>query len=104
MAVMIIDQEGRTSCTILNNLYQGYLPSHKMQALFRDPILQEQYDRQGFLVMPFLSGNQVNDLRNLYHHVINPVEVTDLYESSRNNSQANNQIINESIYGVMKDS
>jgi ectoine hydroxylase-related dioxygenase (phytanoyl-CoA dioxygenase family) len=104
MAVMIIDQEGRTSCTILNNLYQDYLPSHKMQALFRDPILQEQYDRQGFLVMPFLSGNQVNDLRNLYHHVINPVEVTDLYESSRNNSQANNQIINESIYGVMKDS
>jgi ectoine hydroxylase-related dioxygenase (phytanoyl-CoA dioxygenase family) len=67
-----------------------------MKALLRDPRLQADFDRQGFVVTPLLSGQQVNALLELYHRHIRG-DVSGLYESSRHNSYAVNRSINQAI-------
>jgi ectoine hydroxylase-related dioxygenase (phytanoyl-CoA dioxygenase family) len=67
-----------------------------MKALLRDRRLQADFERQGFVVTPFLSSDQVSALLELYRQNI-PESVSGLYESSRHNSYAVNRSINQAI-------
>jgi ectoine hydroxylase-related dioxygenase (phytanoyl-CoA dioxygenase family) len=68
-----------------------------MKPAFRDPQLQTQYERNGFVVARLFSDEQVTLLLKLYGRYIRREEVSGLYESSRNKSYETNRIINEAI-------
>jgi len=67
-----------------------------MKALLRDSRLQADFDRQGFVVTPLLSGQQVDALLDVYHRHITD-GVSGLYESSRHNPYPVNRSINQAI-------
>jgi ectoine hydroxylase-related dioxygenase (phytanoyl-CoA dioxygenase family) len=67
-----------------------------MKALLKDPKLQADFERHGFVVTRLFSGEQMSALLDLYHQHIRQT-VTGLYESSRHNTYGVNRTINESI-------
>jgi ectoine hydroxylase-related dioxygenase (phytanoyl-CoA dioxygenase family) len=68
-----------------------------MKPLLRDPALQQQFERDGFVTVRLLSPEQVNRLLGLYSQSVRQSEVSDLYESSRNKPYVVSRIINEAI-------
>ena len=68
-----------------------------MKPLLRDPALQRQFERDGFVTVRLLSPGQVQGLLTLYSQTVRESEVTGLYESSRKNPYAVNLHINEVI-------
>lgn len=69
-----------------------------MKPLFRDPGLQTQYERDGFVVARLFSDEQVALLLELYDRYIRREEVSGLYESSRKKSYQTNRAINQAIH------
>lgn len=68
-----------------------------MRPLLRDPALQQQFERDGFVTVRLLSLGQVQSLLALYSRTVRETEVSGLYESSRKNPYALNRLINEAI-------
>lgn len=68
-----------------------------MKALLRDPPLQQQFERDGYVTVRLLSPEQVKRLLALYCETVHEREVSGLYESSRNKPYAVNRLINEAI-------
>ena len=67
-----------------------------MKALLKDPNLQADFERHGFVVTRLFSDAQVRALLDLYRQNIRD-KVSGLYESSRYNTYDVNRHINESI-------
>lgn len=68
-----------------------------MKPLFRNLRLQEEADRHGYVIVPLLNQVQVQSLRRLYGECIDPMAISDLYESSRHNVLEKNRRINQAI-------
>jgi ectoine hydroxylase-related dioxygenase (phytanoyl-CoA dioxygenase family) len=68
-----------------------------MKPLFRDPRLQEEADRNGYVIVRLLDQSQVEKLRSLYEESIDQTAISDLYESSRHNALETNRLINQAI-------
>ena len=68
-----------------------------MGPLLRDPLLQEQFERDGYVIARLFSPEQVDRLLALYHERIREDEISGLYESSRHNAYEVNRSINEAI-------
>lgn len=75
-----------------------------MKSLFRDSRLQEEADRNGYVVVPLLNEPQIARLRRLYEKHIDQAAISDLYESSRHNAPETNQLINEAIRSEIEQS
>jgi len=73
-----------------------------MKSLFKNSMLQEEVDRKGYVIIPFLHESQIHSLRRLYEESINQASVSDLYESSRHNSLERNQQINQAIHAELE--
>lgn len=67
-----------------------------MKPLLKDPALQAEFERSGFVVTRLFSSRQVDELLQLYHQHIQE-KINGLYESSRHNSYAVNRSINQAI-------
>ena len=67
-----------------------------MKPLLKDPALQAEFERCGYVVTRLFSSRQVDELLQLYHQHIQE-KITGLYESSRHNSYAVNRSINQAI-------
>ena len=74
-----------------------------MQPLLRDPALEAQFERDGYLVVDLLTTEHVQRLLALYHQRVSPQAVSGLYESSRHNSYDINRSINETIREVVTE-
>ena len=74
-----------------------------MKPIFQNPLLLEEIDRNGYVVVPLLNGSQVDRLRRLYAEFIDEAAISNLYESSRHNSLETNERINEAIYVELLD-
>lgn len=59
--------------------------------------MQESYDKKGYVILPFLTKSQINELLDLYDENINHEEVSGLYESGRENDYDTNLLINDAI-------
>src|SRR5689334_9254862 len=68
-----------------------------MKPLLRNPSLQQQFERDGFITIRLLSPEQIQDLLALYRRTMPQESVTGLYESSRNNPYELNRLINDVI-------
>ena len=68
-----------------------------MKPLLRNPSLQQQFERDGFVTIRLLSPDQIQDLLALYRRTMPQQSVTGLYESSRNNPYELNRLINDVI-------
>jgi ectoine hydroxylase-related dioxygenase (phytanoyl-CoA dioxygenase family) len=68
-----------------------------MQPLFKDPAVEAQFERDGYVVTDLFSPGQVRRLMALYRRRIPDEAVSGLYESSRHNSYEINRSINEAI-------
>ncbi len=53
----------------------------KMLRVFRDEKLQEQFEREGFVVVDFYGKNQIDELEKLYH-ALHPVDEKGFYPST----------------------
>lgn len=72
-----------------------------MRPLFKDPLLREEMERNGYAVVRLLSESQVSNLRRLYEETIDRDAVGDLYESSRHNLPEVNRRINQAIRAAL---
>jgi ectoine hydroxylase-related dioxygenase (phytanoyl-CoA dioxygenase family) len=68
-----------------------------MKPLLRDPAMQRKFEGDGFVTMRLLSPKQVESLLTLYRETVSQVEVSGLYESSRNKPYSVNRQINDEI-------
>jgi ectoine hydroxylase-related dioxygenase (phytanoyl-CoA dioxygenase family) len=68
-----------------------------MQPLLKDPSLQGDFERNGWVAVRLFSTEQVSLLFELYQQCIREDAVRGLYESSRHNSYRVNRFINEAI-------
>jgi len=68
-----------------------------MKPLLRDPVLQADFERDGYVKVRLLSPEQVKNLLALYRETVQESEVSGLYESSRKNPYSVNQVINHAI-------
>src|ERR1700733_12029622 len=68
-----------------------------MKPLLKDPSLQGDFERNGFVTARLFSMEQVSSLLELYQQRMREDEVCGLYESSRHNSYQINRFINEAI-------
>jgi ectoine hydroxylase-related dioxygenase (phytanoyl-CoA dioxygenase family) len=68
-----------------------------MKPLLRDPVLQQQVEREGFITLPLLPPEQVQSLLALYRQTVQQNHVSGLYESSRKNPYEVNRSISDEI-------
>ena len=74
-----------------------------MKPLFLNPLLQEELERNGYVIVPLLRESQIERLLRLYRESIDKNAISDLYESSRHNGLETNQQINQAIYAELAE-
>lgn len=70
--------------------------------LFKDPILQQQFNLNGYVILPFLTAAQVAQLRQLFFDT-HPQIPDGFYSSSFHDDQQHKQYINEQIETLLSN-
>ncbi len=69
---------------------------------FKDPMLEQTFLENGYVVIPFLESDELDKLKGLYEDCI-PKDTTGLYASSLFNPPEVNRKVNAAIRDIMKD-
>lgn len=73
-----------------------------MHSIFKNIDLQNQLNKDGYVVLSLLSKEDLNNLKQLYNNTIAQKSKHDLYESSRMNEKETNDKINSTIQQVIE--
>ena len=76
---------------------EGHCRPRIMKPLLKDPSLQADFERDGFVVVRLFTSEQTSLLLDLYRRYIQEDKVSGLYESSRHNNYQVNRSINEAV-------
>lgn len=52
-----------------------------MRPIFKDPVLQEKYEREGYVVVPFYTAEDIAELNNIYNNLNSQLEDRGFYIS-----------------------
>lgn len=71
-----------------------------MRPIFRDPILQERYDREGYVVVPFYTEEDIKELNNIYEALNSKLEDRGFYISIMSQNLAYKEKVHHLIKGI----
>ncbi|RED92308.1 phytanoyl-CoA dioxygenase family protein [Marinoscillum furvescens] len=65
-----------------------------IQSTLKDPTQREQFNRDGFLIIDYFEKQEIAEMRDYFFEHVSNYHKEALYESSRNNSNETNDLIN----------
>jgi hypothetical protein len=71
-----------------------------MRSIFKDPILQERYDREGYVVVPFYTEDDIKELNNIYETLNSQLEDRGFYISIMSKDLEYKEKVHHSIKGI----
>jgi len=71
-----------------------------MKSLFKDPQVTQKYQKDGYVILDLLSPMEIKTERDFFYQHVHDFDKEPLYESSRNNSDQTNDLINNHLQQV----
>ncbi|OWY20271.1 hypothetical protein C7N43_21155 [Sphingobacteriales bacterium UPWRP_1] len=87
----------KVKCTIFTLVLLTRCKHPNMVArMFKDPVLQSQFDENGFVILPLINEDEVSELKNLFDK-IRPQHLKGIYSNIHDPNRANNMLVDQTI-------